>query len=154
MINLIVAFDKNRVIGKGNSLPWHFSEDLKLFKRITTGNIILMGRKTYQSIGRPLPNRKNVVISQNKDFKVAEGIELYSSLEEPLNKYRDENLFIIGGATIYEQTLNLVDRLHISHIKGEYSGDTFFPKISYENWEICLEEDYKDFTYRVYKRKS
>lgn len=152
MLELVVAFDKNRLIGKGNELPWHISEDLKHFKKLTTGNRIIMGRVTYESIGKPLPNRENIVLSK-MGFEV-EGIKTYESPKELMDNLNDEKRnFIIGGSKIYEALLPYVDVLHISHIKGVYEGNVYFPEINFSEWEIVEKENFEEFEYIMYRRK-
>lgn len=152
MLELIVAFDENNLIGKNNSLPWHISEDLKHFKTLTTGNRIIMGRKTFESIGKPLPNRENIVLSKN-GF-IYEGVKVYSRVEELLETLNDEKKnYIIGGAGIYKELLPLVDILHISHVKGIFEGDAYFPKVNYDDYEILEKIEYEEFTYIKYRKK-
>ncbi len=132
----------NRVIGAYNSLPWHLSEDLKHFKFLTTGHTIIMGRKTYESIGRPLPNRRNIVISRNIKNSY-DGTEVVHSIEDAFSiSKNDSEIFIIGGANIYEQALSFVDYLYITEIKKSYSGDTFFPEINKAIWIESSREDH------------
>jgi len=125
---LIVAMTKGRVIGKDNDMPWHLPEDLKLFKAKTSGHIIAMGRKTYESIGRPLPNRENFVITRSA--KEIEGCRVFSSVDECIEAAKDYDrmLFFIGGGQIYADAINFVDEMHISYVKTELEGDTFFPE--------------------------
>ncbi len=132
----------NRVIGAYNSLPWHLSEDLNHFKFLTTGHTIIMGRKTYESIGRPLPNRRNIVISRNIKNSY-DGTEVVHSIEDAFSiSKNDSEIFIIGGANIYEQALSFVDYLYITEIKKSYSGDTFFPEINKAIWIESSREDH------------
>ena len=127
LISLIVAMASNRVIGKDNEMPWHLPADLAHFKAKTLGKPIVMGRKTYESIGRPLPGRLNIVMSRNKAYKL-EGCEVVSSLEEALKLVHDtEEIMIIGGGYLYEQALPLADRLYLTFIDLEVKGDTLFP---------------------------
>lgn len=123
---------KNRVIGRDKDLPWHIPEDLKRFKRLTTGHALLMGRRTFESVihqfGRPLPNRRNIVLSASGQVMKHPAVEVVSSLEEALSAASSEDLvFIGGGATIYEQMLVRADRLELTLVEGDYEGDTFFP---------------------------
>jgi len=153
MINIIVAMDKNRVIGKNNQLPWHISDELKNFKKFTTGNTILMGRKTFESIGRPLPNRNNVVISTS--LQPTEGIDVCKNIEEGITKAKSygKDIFIIGGAQIYKQMLPLVEKMYISYIKKEYDGDVFFPEFDENEWQIESRQDFPEFELVIYVRK-
>ncbi|WLR52951.1 dihydrofolate reductase [Bacillus tianshenii] len=162
MISFLVAMDKNRVIGKGNDLPWRLPEDLKYFKRVTMGRAIVMGRKTYESIGKPLPGRENIVITRNKDFQV-EGVTVFHSVEEAVKeaKSRDEEVFFIGGGNIFEQTLKGADKLYITKIEESFDGDTFFPEIDPEEWKLVSQEkglhDEKnpyEYYFQVYERNE
>jgi len=155
-INVIVAMTKSRVIGKDGTLPWHLSEDLKLFKAHTTGNIVIMGRKTFDSIGRPLPNRRNIVVSKSiKDNEKIAGVDYYPDLEHAIAAAQDGDgrIFIIGGASIYHQMIEKADRLYISLVDGEYEGDTYFPEIKDELWKVVATEPHTGFTLKIYERK-
>ena len=153
MINIIAAMDPNRVIGKDNKLPWHISEDLKNFKRLTDGNAVIMGRKTYESIGKPLPNRKNIVISTS--MPTTNGITVCKSLQEGLMEAKlfGKDIFIIGGASLYEQAIPMTDKMFISYVKRKYAGDVFFPEFDENEWEIEQKEDHPDFELVIYVRK-
>ena len=153
MIAIIAAMTKQRVIGKDNQLPWHISEDLQNFKRLTVGNTVIMGRKTFASIGKPLPHRKNIVISGS--LKAIAGVEVCASVQAGIEKAKSygKDIFIIGGARIYEQTIPLADRMYISYVKKEYEGDTFFPKFDEREWVIERREDQAEFELVVYQRK-
>ena len=141
-LSIIVAMSSNRVIGVNNTLPWHLSEDLKHFKFLTTGHTIIMGRKTYESIGRALPNRRNIVISRNTETS-CEGAEIVHSIEDAFSiSKHDDEVFVIGGSNIYEQALNFVDYLYITEIKKSFSGDAFFPEINKSIWIETLREDH------------
>jgi dihydrofolate reductase len=145
-IVLIVACAKDGVIGVNNGLPWRLPEDLAHFKRLTTGHCIIMGRKTFESIGRPLPNRRNIVVTRDKHnspLRDTKGVELAASLQEALELSQKTSLdilstpvFVIGGAQLYEQAIHLADRIELTEIDLEIAGDAFFPKISAENWRI------------------
>ena len=120
--------DDNQLIGKDNALPWRLPADLAYFKKTTTGKTVLMGRKTYESIGRPLPNRRNVIVSRNADFQ-AEGCEVVSSIDQALELAKnDDEVMVMGGASFYEQMLPSVDRLYITQIEGVHIGDAYFPE--------------------------
>ena len=134
MLSLIVAMTKNRVIGYENKMPWHLPAELAYFKRITTGHPIIMGRKTFESIGRPLPNRRNIVVSRNANFK-APGVELSNSLENALALCAEDNPFVIGGASLYAEALTLAQRLYITEIDADLVGDTFFPPTTDSLWK-------------------
>lgn len=137
-IILIVAKAKNNVIGKDNQLIWKLSSDLKRFKNLTSGHYILMGRKTYESLGKPLANRTHIVITRNPDFSVPEGHFVFSSIEDAFifcNKTGVDKLYIIGGGQTYAETLNLCDRLEITEVEAQPEGDTYFPPIDPEIWQ-------------------
>jgi dihydrofolate reductase len=160
MISFIVAMDDNNLIGKDNALPWHLPADLAYFKKVTTNHTIVMGRKTYESIGRPLPNRKNVVLTHSTSFQ-EEGVTVIHSLDElkEMANRSNEELFIIGGARLYEQLLPVADRLYVTHIRATFDGDTHFPAFSKEEWKIIDSEEHKkdeknayDYEFVVYER--
>jgi dihydrofolate reductase len=139
VLSLIVAMTRDRVIGRDNDLPWRLSEDLKRFKRITTGKPIIMGRKTYDSIGRPLPNRLNIVVTRSAEFK-APGCTVVHSLDDALAAAGDvEEVLVIGGATLYEEALPRADRLYLTWVEADVAGDTFFPTFDVSGWRV--EED-------------
>lgn len=132
----VVACDQKNCIGKGNQLPWHISEDLQHFKRVTQGGIVIMGRKTYESMGRPLPHRINWVITRDTTW-TAEGVKIAHSIDEALEKalldlaqVEKQSLFIIGGGEIFSQTLDIADRLEITHVQLDVQGDAFYPSIT------------------------
>ncbi len=139
MIKLIVAISKNRIIGDSNKLIWHLPADLKRFKEVTTGHPIVMGRKTFQSIGRPLPNRRNIIISRDNTFEV-EGCEVVNSIEEAL-LLTNNDCFIIGGGEIYKQTLPIAEQIYMTVIEEEFQGDTKFPELN-RSWYISKKEDF------------
>lgn len=144
-ITLIVAKAKNNVIGKDNQLIWKISADLKRFKNLTSGHPILMGRKTFDSLGKPLPNRTHLIITRNADFQVPVGHYAFPSVEDAFifcNKTGVENLFIIGGGQIYQDTINLCDRLEITEVDAEPEGDTFFPEIDPKIWRETERENH------------
>ena len=137
MLSIIVAVSENNVIGKDNKLLWHIPEDLKRFKEITTGKTIIMGRKTFESLGRVLPNRKHIILTRSLDFKVDnENVEIINNKED-ISKYRDskEEAFIIGGGIIYTQFMELASKIYITKIHKRFEGDTYFPKIDEDKWE-------------------
>lgn len=149
MLYHIVAIAKNRVIGKDNKLPWHFPADLKHFKKRTTGSTVIMGRKTYESIGKPLPNRENFVLSRGLFQSDKENLHYFSSIEEALKKVKTENAFIIGGADLYHQTLEKVDGIYLTRINADFEGDTFYPEIPDSFEEIEIEHLQDDPTIEV-----
>lgn len=139
-ISIIVAIAQNNVIGNNNQLIWHIPGDLKRFKSITMGHTVVMGRKTFESIGKPLPGRKNVVISRQDNFK-PEGCLIYKSLDEALEFLKTENeVFIIGGGEIYRLAMPLTHKIYLTKIHKDFPGDTLFPEIPLEDWEITYEE--------------
>lgn len=165
ILSLIVAKSINDVIGIDNQLPWHLPADLKYFKHLTTGHTIIMGRKTFESIGRPLPNRKNVVITRDKKFN-AEGIHVKNSIDEAIEfanieSDSNEEVFIIGGDTIYQQTLELADKLYITQVNTIIeNGTSFFPKIDSETWKSVSSESHLkdeknqfDYSFEIYEKK-
>ncbi|MCS3868211.1 dihydrofolate reductase [Chryseobacterium ginsenosidimutans] len=160
MTTIVVAMGEKNEIGFENQLLWHLPKDLKHFKDTTSGHPIIMGRKTYESIGKPLPNRTNIVISRKKNWFV-EGILIVGSIKEAIKfaKKIDEEVFIIGGGNIYEQTIDLVDKLEVTLVKADLQADTYFPKIDAKIWkkvsETCHEKDEKnqyDFCFQTYEK--
>ncbi len=144
-IAAIVATDLKNGIGKDNQLLWHLPADLKFFKKTTSGCPIIMGRKTYESIGRLLPGRRNIIVTRNKAFKI-EGAEIFESIEKALKSAKmEEKVFIIGGAEIYNQSLDQVTELYRTLVKHEFEADTFFPRINHDEfnlvWQECHEAD-------------
>jgi dihydrofolate reductase len=152
-----VAVADNLVIGKGNDLPWYLPEDLKHFKKITLGKTVVMGRKTYESIvkrlNKPLPGRKNVVISRQTDYKVPEGVLVFNSLTSAVTALLSEDLYIIGGAEIYKQALPLAQKLYMTHVSGNFEGDAYFPEVDFSQWEKVEEQPHEGYTFAVYSRK-
>lgn len=136
MVSLIVAHARQNVIGYKNKMPWHLPKDLKHVKQLTSGNTIVMGRKTYESMGGALPNRKNVILTRNKDLTLpdADVIHDIKDIEQ-----LDGEVFIFGGAHIYEDTMHLVDEMHITVIEENFAGDAFFPEYNLDEWEVISE---------------
>lgn len=158
VIAAIVATDINNAIGKNNQLLWHLPADLKFFKTTTMGCPVIMGRKTYESIGRLLPGRRNLIITRNADYKV-EGADVYTSVDNALNSCAEEKVFIIGGAEIYKQTITKLHELYRTLVKSEFAADTYFPPISEAEfkltWEECHTADEKNkFDYCFQKWES
>ena len=159
MISLLVAHDPDHVIGLNNDLPWHVPEDLAYFKKMSMGKGMVMGRKTYESIGRPLPGRLNIVVTRNQDFS-ADGIVVVHDLNEAIEKAREyaDEVMIIGGAEIFRLTMDIADRLYITLIQNHYEGDTFFPEYG-DDWELfstsenIVSKNGTPFTYLIYDRK-
>lgn len=139
MIKIIVAISKNRVIGDSNKLIWNLPSDLKRFKEITSGHPIVMGRKTYQSIGRSLPNRRNIIITRDEEYEV-EGCEVVNSIEEAL-LLTGNDCFIIGGGEIYKQTLHIAEQIYMTIVHEEFLGDTQFPELT-NSWYVSKKEDF------------
>ncbi|MEO9275721.1 type 3 dihydrofolate reductase [Marinomonas sp. 5E14-1] len=167
MLSLIVAMSTNRTIGINNSLPWHLPNDLKYFKQATMGKPIIMGRKTFESIGKPLPGRRNIVISRGSSYQ-AEGIDVVTSLEDAISLGEDiclvngqEEVMVIGGAQIYELALEKADRLYITHVDANVEGDAFFPEVDWSSYSLIGEEAFAaqepnpyDYRFSVYQRVS
>ncbi len=139
MLSLIVAIARQNVIGHQGGMPWHLPAELAYFKRITMGHPIIMGRKTYESIGRPLPGRRNIVVTRNADFHV-EGTEVAHSLDAAIGACTGSDAFVIGGATLYIDALARADKLFITEIDAAVPGDTFFPKIDPQQWRETSRE--------------
>lgn len=163
IVSAIVATAKNRVIGKDNNIPWYLSADLKYFKRTTLNHHIIMGRKSFQSIGRPLPKRTNVVVTRDPFF-VASNCLIASSIEEALNLAYDNGeteAFIIGGGQIYKQSMPLWDKLYLTEVDLEIEGDVFFPEINKQEWQLISSEPHQadekneyDYTFKVFERPT
>ena len=157
MINIIVAYANNRVIGKDGKIPWRLPHDSQHFKRITSGHIVVMGRKTFESIGRPLPHRRNIVLTSSTTF-AAPGVEVMHSKDDVLAL---DDVFIIGGASIYRQFLDVADRLYITEIALEIDGDTFFPAWDRQSFSLISaqpgvldEQNTLPHTFFIYERKG
>ncbi|HVM90512.1 MAG TPA: dihydrofolate reductase [Verrucomicrobiae bacterium] len=164
MVSMIVAASENGVIGRANQLPWRLSRDLKNFKECTTGHTVIMGRKTFESIfarlGKPLPDRKNVVVTTNADFK-ADGCVIVHSIEEAIEQTKGEEVFVIGGETIYRQALPFTDRLLLTTVHTTLEGDAKMPDIHFDEWDLLSQEEWPkdekneyDATYQMYERKQ
>lgn len=156
-ISIISALSDNYVIGNQGDLPWHIPEDFKLFVQITKGKPVVMGRKTWDSLPKkPLPNRVNIVISKNPSAIEGDCVKV-SSLEEALNegKKHGEEIMILGGSTIYKEALdkNLITNMYLSHVKGNYTGDTYFPEFDKDDFKIIEEKDFEKFIFREYGKK-
>lgn len=154
MLSIIVAKSKNNVIGKDNKLIWNIPDDLKRFKKLTTNHTIIMGRKTFESLGRVLPNRKHIVLTNDENYTVDNpNVQIIHDVEE-LSKYEEDNQehFVIGGAMIYKLLLPKCNRLYITEIDEEFEGDTFFPEIKQDEWKIVKKEKgpQDDNTFKYY----
>lgn len=145
VISIISAIAENRVIGKTNSLPWYLPADLRHFRQLTTGKTIVMGFNTFKSIGeKPLPNRKNIVLTNDANYKIPEGCFLARSITEILEMVKnDEELMVCGGASVYQQFLPLAQRLYLTYIHHNFDGDIFFPKFEMNEWEEVSRENHQ-----------
>lgn len=154
-MTLIAALTARRVIGKDGRMPWHISEESTLFRRLTTGNVVVMGRKTFEALGgKPLPKRVNVVVSRTLSVET-DGVIVCRSLDEGLERAGafGREVFVMGGAEIYRQTLPLAGRMCLSLIRHEYDGDEFFPAFDENDWAVTRAEDHAEFVFKVYERK-
>lgn len=160
IVSIIVAIAENNAIGKGNQLLWRMPADLKHFKNATTGHTVIMGRKTFDSVGKPLPNRRNIVITRNSDLKI-DGVEVVNTLEKAIALCdQDEEVFIVGGAEIYKMAMSLTDKIYLTVIHGVFDADTFFPVIDPELWQetevvdnTADEKNPFDYTFSTLVRK-
>ncbi len=161
MITIIAAAGENNELGKNNDLVWHLPDDFKRFKTLTTGHYIIMGRKTFESFPKPLPNRTHVVITRNSDYQ-KEGAVVVHSMEAALKKAKEDSQpFIIGGGEIYSMGLEVADKIELTRVHGTFDADTFFPEIPTKDW-VLAEEDYHPaddkhayaFTYQTWVRSS
>lgn len=162
VLSLLVAADENNVIGKDNQLPWHLPNDLKYFKNLTWAMPILMGRKTFDSIGKPLPGRKSIVITRNKDWQ-HESVEVVHSIEDAIDvaKQNDvKEIFVIGGAEIFKTSFEAANRIYLTRIHHQFEGDVYFPELDSSQWELVkakrCEPDEKNayaHTFQVWERK-
>lgn len=163
ILSSIVAASENNAIGKDNELPWHLPKDLQFFKRTTLGKPVLMGRKTYESMGKPLPGRLNIVVTRQKDLQVAAEVLVVDNVDEGIRIMEREGPdegFIIGGGTIFEQTMDLIDRIYFTRVHTEIEGAAaFFPDIDHSHWKMVWEEKHVadekhkyDFTFQKYER--
>ena len=154
MIYLIAAYSRNMVIGKNGRIPWDLKDDKKRFKELTMGNVVVMGRRTYEEIGRPLPGRVNVVVSSSGEY---EGCINVRSLDEALKKFSDRDIYIAGGARLYREALDVVNTMYITEVCATIEGDTYFTKFD-ESLFIKTEEEYINgempYRYITYKRKQ
>ncbi len=159
MLSIIVAVARNRAIGKDNQLLWHITEDLKYFKQITSGHTVIMGRKTFESIGKPLPNRRNIIISSS--LPAQENVTVARSLADAVAlANHEEEVFIIGGGSIYNEALPLAGRLYYTEVHADYDADTFFPEIDKGCWKEVSRQDFprgatfeSPFSFVVYERR-
>jgi dihydrofolate reductase len=142
---IIVAMSRNRVIGINNKLPWYLPEDLKRFRKITSGHPVIMGRRTFESIGRLLPGRENIIITRNQDYKVL-GATIRYSLEEALAPFKssDEEVFILGGGEIFKLAMPLVNRIYLTLIDQDFKGDAYFPETDFSKYKIIAQEKHTE----------
>jgi len=160
MITIIAAVASNNALGKDNQLIWHLPADLKRFKKVTLGHHIIMGRKTFESLGKPLPKRTTIIITRNKDYK-QEGCIVVNSLQQAIEAAKaDENPYILGGAEIYKQAIKIADKLDLTLVDQSFEADVFFPKIDFTIWREAAREDFKadennnyNFSFISYLRK-
>lgn len=160
ILSCILAFGENRGLGFGQKLPWHLPDDLKRFKGITRGHTVIMGRKTYDSMGRLLPERRNIIITRDQSYKI-EGAEVVNSIEEAIEKVKDEKeAFVIGGGEIVKLALPYLNKMYLTHVDAKVPADSFFPEVDWQEWKIISEETHLkderhpcDFTFKVYERK-
>jgi dihydrofolate reductase len=152
---IIAAVADNNVIGYEGSIPWHISEDFKHFKQLTLGNCCIFGRKTYESLPiKPLPQRENIVISSNPNYK-PQGVIVFNSFETAMDYVKTKGkVYICGGQQIYEQTLPFVNTLELTIVNLEPEGDTYFPEINFNEWILTNEEIHHNYTFKTYKRKN
>ncbi len=144
MISIIVAMSKNRVIGKDGQLPWHLPSDLQHFKQLTMGHTLMMGRRTFESIGHPLPGRRTIVLSQNPEYRIVD-CEVVTNIEDGIQlAHSTEELFVCGGAEVYRQTLALAERIYLTELEIESDGNALFPKFPVEDFKTIFTRRYKD----------
>jgi dihydrofolate reductase len=165
MLTIIAAAAENNALGKDNQLVWHLPDDFKRFKTLTSGHYIIMGRKTFESFPKPLPNRTHVIITRQKDYQVPDGCIVVPSLEKAVEiSPKNEEVFIIGGGEIYKQSIDIADKVELTRVHTSVEADTFFPEINPEKWNIIFEEHHEkdekhafDFTFQTFikaNRKS
>jgi len=135
LISIIAALDKNYLIGINNHLPWHIKEDLHHFRKLTYGHPVVMGKNTWMSLGKPLEGRTNIILTHDKDFHI-DGCITLNSISELDNLFREEEIFVIGGANIFRQFLAIADRMYLTRIDHTFSGDTYFPDIDWQQWKL------------------
>ncbi len=172
MISIIAAIGKNNELGKNNKLLWKLPADMKRFREITSGHTVIMGRKTFESIGKPLPDRRNIIITRNENY-LRDSVDVVHSLEEAIDRARiilaqilaqnsqEEEIFVVGGAEIYREAMPIADKLYITQIKAEDKGaDSFFPKINMDEWRKTSHEEYSadeknffPYVFTIYRRK-
>ncbi len=163
IVSFIVAASENNAIGKDNALPWHLPEDLKFFKKTTMGKPVMMGRKTFESLGKPLPGRLNIVLTSNKDLTVPDGVLVINDIDTAVERLQNEQVeegFIIGGGKVFAETMGIADRIYLTRIACTIAdADAFFPDIDHTHWKLTWEEPHNadekhkyDYTFQQYDR--
>ncbi|MFO7794163.1 MAG: dihydrofolate reductase [Candidatus Nanohaloarchaea archaeon] len=153
---IIAAIDEENAIGKNGDIPWHYSEDLKHFRKLTTGNTVIMGRKTYFSLPedfRPLPDRENIILTRSNP-NLDESVKIVNSLNDAYEAAENEKLFIAGGASVYKQTLEDADKMILTRVPGKHNGDTFFPNWDEENWELESRREENELVFEEFTSKN
>ncbi|HLU53700.1 MAG TPA: dihydrofolate reductase [Acidimicrobiia bacterium] len=150
-VTIVAAVARNGVIGRDNDLPWRIPEDLRRFKQLTMGGVLVMGRRTYESIGRPLPGRRTIVVSRDPGLRI-DGVEVAASLEEALALAGDGGVYVVGGGEVYRQAMDLADVLEITEVDAEPEGDTYFPEIDPAVWRQVARRPGAGFTFVRYER--
>jgi len=160
MITIIAAAGENNSLGKDNDLVWHLPDDFKRFKELTSGNYILMGRKTFETFPKPLPNRKHLIITRQEEYSVPENCFVFDTIQKAIDFTDNQDIWIIGGGEIYKQSMEIADRIELTRVHSEFEADTFFPEIG-DEWELVSEEYHPaddrhkyDFTYLTYDRRK
>lgn len=161
MLTIIAAASENNALGKDNQLVWHLPDDFKRFKTITSGHYIIMGRKTFESFPKPLPNRTHIIITRQKDYKAPEGCFVASTLNKAISLCpENDEIFIIGGGQIYKQSIELADKIDLTRVHTTIEADTFFPEIDENQWKLVFEESHSkdekhafDFTFLTYVKR-
>jgi len=162
MIILIAALSTNNALGKNNQLLWHLPDDFKHFKTLTSGHFIVMGRKTFETFPKPLPNRTHIIITRNKKYKAPEGCFIAENIAQALELCpKNEDIYIIGGGEIYNQSIQIADKLELTFVNETFEADTFFPEIDPKLWQIVAEKHHPkdekhivDFTFKTFIRKK
>src|SRR6476646_5864533 len=150
IISIIVATDEENGIGKDNQLMWHLPKDLKFFKTTTSGHPVIMGRKTFDSVGRPLPNRRNIVITHQKDLKI-EGVEVFNALENAIKACANDEIFIVGGGEIYKQALPFTNKIYLTKVHHTFNADAFFPEFNPAEWKLIFKQDHEKDEKHAYR---
>jgi dihydrofolate reductase len=160
MITIIAAAGENNSLGKDNDLVWHLPDDFKRFKELTSGNYILMGRKTFETFPKPLPNRNHLIITRQDNYSVPENCFVFDTIQSAIDFTDNQDIWIIGGGEIYKQSMEIADRIELTRVHSEFEADTFFPEIG-EEWKLVSEEYHPvddrhkyDFTYLTYDRRK